>query len=242
MGRADSCGFRRSEGRELVSIRSSDDCFFSTTQGIMTLGALIGAGSFAAGASSRHWLKVGKHLLKPGQKAGDSRNLAMLTVLALDDFVGACYAAVHDRPEFNPADEIEFAFHVPEPVLALPKDAEWHLLGEGLGDEVMWLSNRARNLENALDSLDLSKADHDGFFERRVEGYARLAASALDLIAYISDQFQLTLPEKPAYYRQAEGLSKVLHNVESVAQRRAEALKGSAGQETNVTPLFPKSS
>ena len=64
----------------------------------------------------------------------------------------------------------------------------------------------------------------------------------MDLIACISDQFQLTLPEKPAYYRQAEGLSKVLHNVESVAQRRAEALKGSAGQETNVTPLFPKSS
>lgn len=214
--------------------------FFSTTQGIMTLGALIGAGGVAAGASSRHLLKIGKQILRPGQKVIDSRNLAMLTVLALDDFVGACYAAVHDRPEFNPADEIEFAFHVPEPILALPKDADWRLLGEALGDQVMWLNNRARNLENALDSLDLSKADHDGFFERRVEGYARLAASAMDLIACIGDKFQLSLPEKPEYYRQAEGLSKMLQHVERASKRKAEASKAAADQGNNVTPLFPK--
>lgn len=213
---------------------------FSTTQGIMTLGALIGAGSFAAGASSRHLLKIGKQIFRPGQKARDSRNLAMLTVLALDDFVGACYAAVHDRPEFNPADEIEFAFHVPEPILTLPKDADWRLLGEALGDQVMWLTNRARNLENALDSLDLSKADHDGFFERRVEGYARLAASAMDLISCIGDRFHLSLPEKPDYYRQAEGLSKMLQHVESAANRRADASKVAVDQGNNVTPLFPK--
>lgn len=214
--------------------------FFGTTQGIMTLGALIGAGLFAAGASSRHLLKIGKQILRPGHEVRDSRNLAMLTVLALDDFVGACYAAVHDRPEFNPADEIEFAFHVPEPILALPKDADWRLLGEALGERVMWLTNRARNLENALESLDLSKADHDGFFERRVEGYARLAASAMDLIACISDEFQLNLPEKPAYYRQADGLSKMLQHVETSSRRKAEASRIAADQESNVTPLFPK--
>lgn len=214
--------------------------FFGTTQGIMTLGALIGAGSFALGANSRAIIKLGGVLLKPGQRDKDARNLAMLTVLALDDFVGASYAAIHDKPEFNPADEIEFAFHVPEPVLVLPKDANWQLLGDELGDQVMWLTNRAANLENALASLDLAKGDHDGFFERRVEGYARLAASAMDLIACISDRFQLTLPEKPEYYRQAEGLSKVLRDVESVGQRKTEASRGGEGEAGNVTQLFPK--
>ncbi len=105
----------------------------------------------------------------------------------------------------------------------------------------MWLANRASNLENALESLDLSKADHDGFFERRIEGYARLAATAMDLIACIGDRFDLNLPEKPSYYRQAEGLSKILRNVEAVTLRKAEGSKRGDGEATNVTPLFPKS-
>lgn len=136
---------------------------------------------------------------------------------------------------------MEFAFHVPEPVLRLPKDADWSLFGGDLGEQVMWLANRASNLENALNSLDLSKADHDGFFERRLEGYARLAATAMDLIACIGDKFDLILPEKPTYYQQAEGLSKILRNVESIALRRAEISKSGEGEVTNVTPLFPKS-
>ena len=56
----------------------------------------------------------------------------MLTALALDDFVGAAYAAVHDTPEFNPANEGEFVFHTPEPVLVLPQAQDLSLLGEEL--------------------------------------------------------------------------------------------------------------
>lgn len=214
--------------------------FFSTTQGFITLGALIGAGGVALGAASSSIAKVGTLSFQFGKRKKDARRLAMMTVLALDDYVGACYAAVHDTPEFNPADQIEFAFHLPEPVLAFPKDANWQLLGEDLGEDLMWFSNRVANLENALESLDLSKNDHDGFFERRAEGYARLAAKAMDLIAQISCEFELTMPEKPDYYQQAEGLSKILRNAERLTARKAEAT-AEAGT-TNVTPLFPKTS
>lgn len=68
----------------------------------------------------------------------------------------------------------------------LPKDVDWHLLGGNLGNEMLWLANRVVNLENALESLDLSKNDHDGFFERRIEAYAHLAARAMDLIARLA--------------------------------------------------------
>ncbi|MGA1834551.1 hypothetical protein [Rhizobium wenxiniae] len=211
--------------------------FFSTTQGFMTLGALIGAGSFALGAAGGSMSKI-PGLFRPRDKKSNARNLAMLTVLALDDYVGACYAAVHDKPEFNPADQVEFAFHLPEPVLNLPKDVEWRSLGDDLGEEILWFSNRVRNHENALESLDLARKDHDSFFERRVEGYARLAARAMDLIARVCNEFDLTLPDKPDYYHQAEGLAKILHALER-ANAGTAPLTATVGT-TNVTPLFPK--
>ena len=213
--------------------------FLTTTQGFMIFGAAVGAGGYALGATGFVG-RIVQIFSRPRKKARDARSLAMLSVLALDDYVGSCYAAVHDVPEFNPADQVEFAFHIPEPVLSLPKDVDWQLLGGNLGDEMLWFENRVINLENALDSLDLSKNDHDGFFERRIEGYARLAARAMHLIESLSKQFDLTLPEKPDYYRQAEGLAKVLRNVEAVARRRGTGSPSS--DETNVTPLFPKTS
>jgi hypothetical protein len=211
--------------------------FFSTTQGFMTLGALIGAGSFALGSASRSIDKLGV-LVRPGQADRNARNLAMRTMLALDDYVGACYSAVHDKPEFNPMDQEEFAFHLPEPVLILPDDANWQLFGADLGEEIMWFSNRVTNHENALESLDLAKPAHDRFFERRVEGYARLAARAMDLIARIGSQFDLTLPEKPDYYRQAEGLASILHSLDNATANKVQ--HGTGNGTTNVTPLFPK--
>ncbi|MFN7022968.1 MAG: hypothetical protein ACK4QP_00285 [Pseudorhizobium sp.] len=215
--------------------------FFSTTHGLITLGALLGAGGFALGSASRSIDKLAG-FLRPSRSRQDARGLAMLTVLALDDYVGSCYAAVHDLPEFNPADAEEFAFHLPEPVLALPANLDGRLLGTELAEDLMWFSNRVSNLENALESLDLSRNDHEGFFERRMEGYALIAARAMDLIARICDQFDLSLPDKPDYYRQAEGLSKILRNVESLTKRRSTAPAAGEAGTNNVTPLFPKTS
>ncbi len=216
--------------------------FFGTTQGIMSLGALIGAGGFALGATSQAFVGWVWVRTQTKGRGTDRRNLAMITLLALDDYVGACYAAVHDTPEFNQGDQAEFAFHSPEPVLALPKDADWRLLSDDLGEAIMWFSNRVSNFENALDSLDLSNHAYDGFFERRLEGYSKLAATAMDLIARIEIEFDLKLPDKPDYYHQDQGFLAILRDVEKFKAREVAKPTSTQTVASNVTPLFPKSS
>jgi hypothetical protein len=213
--------------------------FFETTQGIMAMGAFIGAGSLVAGSLLAIVIGFAKSGINRRPKA-EARNLAMMTVLALDDFVGASYAAVHDMPEFNPMDEGEFAFHVPDPTLALPQGANWDLLGPELSDEILWLSNRVKTLSYALDSLDLSGPGYNGFFERRQEGYAGLAAEAMDIIERMLEEFDLTLPAKPDYYRQREGLVSAIQKAgeNNSLRRKAGAVAHSNG--SNVLQLFPK--
>lgn len=211
--------------------------FFNTTQGSVLFGAMIGAGSFALGSMSHEIVKLAT-LFKTRHHTLKSRNLAMLTLLSLDDYVGAAYAAALDRPIFNPVDPFEFAFDLPDPALKLPKDVDWHLLGFDLGDQIMWFSNRVANHEYALQSLDLTRDDYDNFFERRMEGYARLAARAIDLIAWIGSEFDVKLPEKPSYYKQAEGITKLLHELDREVPSVTQA---ESSNPTNVTPLFPKS-
>ncbi|MGR9396452.1 hypothetical protein ACU8OL_26190 (plasmid) [Rhizobium leguminosarum] len=213
--------------------------FFETTQGIMLVGAMIGAGCFAAGTiipSVLRWTAAERGL-NPKAKA---RSAAMLTALALDDFVGAAYAAVHDTPEFNPVNEGEFVFHTADPVLVLPRAEDLSLLGDELFHEALWLSNRVTNLGNALDNLDLSGPDFDSFFERRQEGYAVIAAKAMDLIERLLADFDLSLPEKPDYYRQRDGFASVVQ----AAGERSNGIKKTAARVptpgSNVTHLFPK--
>ena len=205
------------------------------------MGALIGAGCLAAGLL----IPIAVRSMKSGidqRPHAEARSLAMRTVLALDDFVGASYAAVHDTPEFNPMDEGEFVFHVPEPVLVLPKDAKWEIFGTELSDEILWLSNRVSNLTYALDSLDLASPGLDDFFERRRDGYAGLAAEALDLIDRMLKEFDLTLPAKPDYYRQREGLLSAIKGAgeRSSIRRKNSAVAQSNG--SNVLELFPRAS
>lgn len=202
------------------------------------MGAFIGAGGLAAGALLPIIIRLAKSGIDRRPKA-EARNLAMMTVLILDDFVGASYAAVHDMPEFNPMDEGEFAFHVPDPTLALPQGANWDLLDPELSEEILWLSNRVKTLSYALDSLNLSRPGYDGFFERRQEGYAGLAAEAMDLIERMLEEFDLTLPAKPDYYRQREGLVSAIQKAgeKNSRRRKADTLAHSNG--SNVLQLFP---
>ncbi|NYT32481.1 hypothetical protein [Rhizobium sp. WYCCWR 11128] len=213
--------------------------FFETTQGIMAMGAFIGAGGLAAGSLLPIVIRLAKSGINRRPKA-EVRNLAMLTVLALDDFVGASYAAVHDMPEFNPMDEGQFAFHVPDPTLALPHDANWGLFNTELSEEILWLSNRVKTLSYALDSLDLSRPGYDGFFERRQEGYAGLAAEAMDIIERMLEEFDLTLPAKPDYYRQREGLVSAVQKAGENNSRRQKARTLAHPSGSNVLQLFPK--
>lgn len=215
--------------------------FFETTHGILVLGAMIGAGCFAAGTiipNAFRWASAERFR----KSKGDTRGAAMLTVLALDDFVGASYAAVHDTPEFNPINDGEFAFHVPDPTLVLPSGQDLSVLGEELLEEILWLSNRVTNLSNALDVLDLSRPGFDGFFERREEGYAVLGAKAMDLIERLLAEFDVRLPDKPDYYRQREGFAAILQNA-GERQLRRKKLTPKVEPEpggSNITQLFPK--
>ncbi|MHC2485529.1 hypothetical protein [Rhizobium leguminosarum] len=213
--------------------------FFETTQGIMGMGALIAAGGLTAGACIPAVIQLARKQINRRPRS-EARNLAMMTVLALDDFVGAGYAAVRDIPEFNPMDEGEFAFHVPDPVLSLPKDADWKLFPTELSDEILWLSNRVKNLNYALDSLDLSKPGFDGFFKKRQEGYAGLAAEAMDLIERMLEKFGLTLPTKPDYYRQREGLASAILSVGERSSGRRTTATVTQSNGSNVLQLFPK--
>lgn len=215
--------------------------FFETTQGIMAMGAFIGAGGLAAGSLFPIVIRLAKSGIDRRPKA-EARNLAMMTVLTLDDFVGASYAAVHDMPEFNPMDEGEFAFHVPDPTLALPQGANWGLLDPELSEEILWLSNRVKTLSYALDSLNLSRPGYDGFFERRQEGYAGLAAEAMDIIERMLEEFDLTLPAKPDYYRQREGLVSAIQKAGENNSRRRKAGTLAHSNGSNVLQLFPRSS
>jgi hypothetical protein len=214
--------------------------FLETTQGIMLIGAIIGAGGFAAGLIVPNALQWANGARRRDEKVA-ARRSAMLIVLALDDFVGAAYAAANDEPEFNPANEGEFVFHTPDPVFLVPSAQDLTLLGDEFFNETLWLANRVANLGNALDSLDLSSPGFDSFFERRQEGYAVLAAKAMDLVDRICAEFELHLPEKPDYYHQREGLASV---VQLAGERRSRAKKISSplpANGSNVTLLFPKS-
>jgi hypothetical protein len=205
----------------------------------MAMGALIAAGGFTVGACFPTVIQLARKQINRRPRS-EARNLAMMTVLALDDFVGASYAAVRDTPEFNPMDEGEFAFHVPDPVLSLPKDADWKLFTTELSDEILWLSNRVKNLNYALDSLDLSRPGFDGFFEKRQEGYAGLAAEAMDLIERMLEEFGLTLPTKPDYYRQREGLVSAIQSVGERSSGRRATGTVTQSNGSNVLQLFPK--
>lgn len=211
--------------------------FFETAPAILAMGALIGCGCFAAGAFTLAAIERAKRSSNRHSKT-EARSLAMLTVLALDDFVGASYTAVHDSPEFNPVNEGEFAFHTPDPVLALPKDADWSLLGDQLPDEIIWLSSRIKNLSYALDSLDLSGPGYDSFFERRQQGYSELASKALDIIDRLLEEYDLHLPAKPEYYRQRAGFAAILQRGVENSLRTNKASIVSSG--SNITQLFPK--
>lgn len=205
------------------------------------MGALIGAGCLAAGLLIAIAVRSMKSVIDQRPQA-EARSLAMRTVLALDDFVGASYAAVYDTPEFNPIDEGEFVFHVPEPVLVLPKDANWDIFGIKLADEILWLSNRVSNLAYALDSIDLASSGLDDFFEKRRDGYAGLAAEALDLIDRILKEFDLTLPAKPDYYRQREGLLSAIKGSRERSTGRSKNSAVAQSNGSNVLELFPKAS
>jgi hypothetical protein len=213
---------------------------FETTQGAMVLGSVIAALAilfgFLAAAVLAMKARPSRSAKRPQSAA--RRDLAMRTVLALDDFVGAAYAAVHDKPEFNPDDQGQFVFHADDPSLLLPKNVDWALFGTELADDIQWLPNRIQNVTDGLDALDLCAPGYSGFFQHRQEDFSRLGLEALYLIDRLCDAADLTRPVRPAYYHPEAGFMTKIREVEAIWQRRQASQSAVPTDGSNVTPLF----
>ncbi|CAH0343202.1 hypothetical protein [Rhizobium sp. CECT 9324] len=213
--------------------------FFETAQGTMVLGSLIAimgvlfglGGAILVGLSRR--LRLVRH-----PKPSMQRDIAMRTILALDDFVGEAYMAVHDTPEFNPNDLGEFVFHADSPLFVLPSNVDWSEIKQELAEELQWLPNRVQNVVDGLQSLDLSLPGNGDFFQHRQEDFSRLGLDALFLIDRLSAAYGVKRPERPPYYSPEAGFRKKIAETEAFWRRRRSSLSAVPQDGSNVTPLF----
>jgi hypothetical protein len=213
--------------------------FFDTTQGTMILGSLISILSVSVGFLGAIILSASRRRQpRRGSRSSDRRHLAMRTVLALDDFVGAAYAAVHDTPEFSPDDPRQFVFHADDPALNLPKNVVWQVFGTELADEIQWLPNRVQNVTDGLDALDLSAPGFGDFFQHREEDFSLLGLEALYLIDRLCEASGLSRPIRPAYYHPETAFRKKIREIEAFWQRRQDSYSAVPKDGSNVTPLF----
>lgn len=206
---------------------------------MLIIGAILGAAGVSLGLLLST-LATRSKTERPARDNQDwaARHLAMRTVLALDDFVGGCYAAVHDNPEFNPADPGDFIFHADDPVLVLPPDADWTILKPELIDDILWMPNRARTVLDALESLDISPPDFDDYFQHRQEDFSRLGLRAMDLIEQLCAAYGLVLPDRPAYYHPRAGFEAKVAQMTALWGRRRQAQRNLPAEPSNITPLF----
>ena len=213
--------------------------FFQTIPGIVVIAAMMGAAIAVIGWSVFARAQVAAEARLQGRAAEQAaHHLAVQTVIALDDFVGACHAAAYDRPDFNPADPGDFMFHMGDPALVLPKEADWSLLTPELVDEMLWMPYRIRNVMDGLESLELEPPGLDRFFEHRQEDFAKLGLRALDLIDKIVDAYDLTPPERPTYYDPRQGLQTKADEIAALRGRRHWTQMDKSGETSNVTALF----
>jgi hypothetical protein len=201
---------------------------------MLVVGVVIGALSIGAVLWVRKLLSV-HH---PRLKSEDARDLAMGVALALDGLVGACYAAAHDFPEIDVEDPTNFFLHADDPVLVLPKDANWSLLGRELSDEVRWMPNRLRNVLDALESIEIDPPDFNDLFEHRQDDLARLGVRALDLVDRICAVYELPVPERPAYYNPRTDLLAKISEMDEFWKRKAESAGQVPNEPSNITPIF----
>jgi hypothetical protein len=173
-----------------------------------------------------------------GQDAEAARDLAMQSVLAIDDFVGACYIAAHDFPEYDVEEPENFFLHADDPVLVLPKDADWSLLGRELSEEIRWLPNRLRNVRDALESIEIEPPQFNDLFEHRQDDYARLGLRGMDLVERICAAHQLPLPSRPDYYDPRADFVSKMREMKEFWRRRDQSAMQVPREPSNVTPLF----
>ncbi len=206
----------------------------------------LAAVTFASGAATGAlslgvyvWVRGEIQRRRDGPHTDDAaRDLAMQSVLAIDDFVGACYIAAHDFPEYDVDDPENFFLHSDDPVIMLPKDANWSLLSRELADEIRWLPNRLRNVRDGLESIEIEPPEFNDLFEHRQDDYARLGLRAMDLVERICAEHLLPLPIRPDYYDPRSDFVEKIREMDEFWRRRAQSARHVPDQPSNVTPIF----
>ncbi|RVO68363.1 hypothetical protein [Sinorhizobium meliloti] len=194
---------------------------FTGTEGNIALGAILGAGGTLIAQTAAGLSGLIKELIFERRKhRAEAHHLALRTILALDEFVGQCYGAVHDTPQHNPVNFQDFQFRNPEPDLKLPADADWRALEPALMGKVIWLPAHFNNVRDGLNTLDRSAPDFDDYFEHRTEHYANLGLRALDLLEALCREYGIEEPERPDYYNPRKGLTDKRDKIKRFWQRR----------------------
>lgn len=197
--------------------------WFTTKEGNIALGAILGVGgTIIAQAISGSIGTVKELWFARRKRRWDARHLALRTILILDDFVGECYGAAFDSPEFDPRDDTKFRFRNPTPDLVMPEDADWRLLEPKLMEDVMWLPSRFQNVKDGLNALDCFPPDFDDLFEHRAEDYAKLGMRSLDLIDRLCKEYGISKPERPEYYDPREGFQRKIDEIALFWKKRQE--------------------
>lgn len=198
--------------------------WFTTKEGNIALGALLGVGGSVIVQAVTGIVAIVKEVwFSRRQRRWDARHLALRTVLILDDFVGQCYNAAFDSPEFDPKDASKFKFRNRSPNLVMPEDADWRLLEPRLMEEVMWLPSRFQNVVDGLSALDRSPPDFDDYFEHRSEDYARLGKRSLEIIDLLCSEYGIAKPKRPHHYDPAEGFDRKIEEMGAFWKERQEA-------------------
>lgn len=213
--------------------------FLETNQGLLAIIALVAVCCVVLGWGLAT-IAISVRTARLGRRASEyeARLLAVRTVIALDDFVGACYAAANDSPEFNPSDPGDFIFRMDDPELVLPADIDWTVLSPELADDILWMPYRVRNVMDGLESLNIDQPGLDKFFEHRQEDFSRLGLRALNLIDKFCLAYDLTPPARPAYYEPRAALAQKVEDMVDLRNRRRAARSRPASEPTNVTALF----
>lgn len=195
--------------------------WFTTREGNIALGAVLGAGGTIIAQAASGVLGTAKELwLLRTKRRWDARHLALRTILSLDEFVGQCYGAAFDSPEFDPRDNTTFQFRNAAPNLVMPEDADWRLLEPKLMEDVMWLPSHFHNVKDGLNALDCYPPDFNNLFEHRAEDYAKLGMRSLDLIDRLCREYGIQKPERPDYYDPEEGFQRKINEIAAFWKQR----------------------
>jgi hypothetical protein len=213
--------------------------FLETNQGYLAIIALAAVCGIALGwGLAAMAMSVRNARMRRRDSEQEARLLAVRTVIALDDFVGACYAAANDSPEFNPSDPGDFMFHMDDPELVLPADIDWMVLNPELVDDILWMPYRIRNVMDGLESLNIDPPGLEKYFEHRQEDFSRLGLRALDLIEKFCVAYDLIPPDRPAYYEPRAALAQKVDEMVDLRNRRRAARSRPTSEPSNITSLF----